>query len=221
MSVTSACASGDVGDEAVDDQPVRDPADRGDDLRGGGLGHRQNVVGGRRLVRSTVADRDVVPVVGVQKVVAGAGGVLVAAVAPVLITELVEAPRASSPAGIPDVGQIAVGSGDDDRRLVVVGLVLDEGERVLDVQELQVHRTVDVVVVRVDREVVVPDGAEQEGLPQLHRPRIGGLEAERGGVVHRDVVRCRLIVRNPAADVRPVVSAGSLRGRQPLGRRRA
>ena len=201
-----------AGGEAGDDEAVRDSVDH-DGLVRGGPRDRQHVVGVGALVGRA---RGV-----------GVGGRVVrvdVAVASALADVAVAVPDARSGvavegsvgrvrgAGVRSVGArgehvgalVAQGRGGVG---VVLGLLLVEGEGVLDAADVDVDRRVDPLAGRVHLEVVVSHGAQEEGLADGNVARVVGLVAQGVGVLRRDDAGGDGVGGGQAArDVGPVVA---------------
>lgn len=111
------------------------------------------------------------------------------------------------------------GAGHRGRLRVVCRLVLVKGEGLLQVADTNIEGGVGPVVPRLNREIVVAHGSDQEGFAQRHRPRIVGLKAQstrrRGGDVVRTVFSSRRVglASNDAGPVIPTLSHGCFQPR--------
>ena len=212
-----------AGREAGEDEAVWDTVDR-DGLVRGGPRDRQHVVGvgalvgrargvgvGGRVVRVDVAVASSLADVAVAVPDARAGVAVEGGVGRVRGAR-------GRPAGArgEHVGALVTQGGGGVG--IILGLLLVEGEGILDSADVDIDRRVHPLVGRQHLEVVVPHGAQQEGLADGDVAGVVRLVSQGVGVLRRDDAGTHGVRGGQAArDVGPVVPGGDARVQHRLG----
>ena len=212
-----------AGREAGEDEAVRDTVDH-DGLVRGSPRDRQHVVGARALVGGArgvgVGGRVVRVDVAVASALADVAVAVPDARAGIAVEGGVGRVRGARgrPAGTrgEHVGAVVTQGGGGVG--VVLGFLLVEGEGILDAANGDVDRGMHPRVGRQHLEVVVPHGAQQEGLADGDVAGVVRLVSQGVGVLRRDDAGTHRVGGGQAArDVGPVVPRGDARVQHRLG----